>query len=221
MADTPATPTKKRPAVTLEDLVQLEKTAKAARHQYELLSKAGAGGTFEVLPKGPFGLDAAVVVEVKPRSLYQRFYHQVTSKTSIQWLAAAYGGERLRAMLAVARAEPGRCKLGGGRRGRGRAPTIPDAEKPLRVALAFAPCLALIAGDGATDDAALEALLAFDILGIPANMLKIQAICAALKRWDANGDGLPATVVAAPPVSDTSDESSDDAKSGSVGDGAE
>jgi hypothetical protein len=80
-----------------------------------------------------------------------------------------------------------------------------------------------VAGDGATDDAALEALLAFDILGIPANMLKIHAISAALKRWDANGDGLPANVVAASPaaVSDTGDESSDDAKSGSVGDGAE
>jgi hypothetical protein len=187
--------TKKRPAVCLEDLVQLEKTAKEARLQYDVLSKAGAGGTFEVQPKGPFRLDTPAIVEVKPRSLYQRFYHQVTSKQSIQWLAAAYGGERLRAMLAVARAEPGLCKLVGGRRGRGRTPTIPDAEKPLRVALAFAPCLALVAGDGATDDAALEALLAFDILGAPANMLKIVAVSAALKRWDASGDGMPAAVV--------------------------
>jgi hypothetical protein len=217
MADTPATATKKRPAVTLDDLVQLEKTAKEARHQYEVLSKAGAGGTFEVQPKGPFTLTKPVVVEVKPRSLYQRFYHHVTSKQSIQWLAAAYGGDRLRAMLAVARAEPGLCKLVGGRRGRGRTPTIPDASKPLRVALAFAPCLALVAGDGASEDAAMEALLAVDIIGTPANMLKIAAISAALKRWDAHGDGLPATVVAAPPVSDTSDESSDDAKSGSGG----
>jgi hypothetical protein len=187
--------TKKRPAVCLDDLVQLEKTAKEARFQYDMLSKAGAGGTIEVQPKGPFRLDTPAIVEVKPRSLYQRFYHQVTSKQSIQWLAAAYGGERLRAMLAVARAEPGLCKLVGGRRGRGRTPTIPDAEKPRRVALAFAPCLALVAGDGATDDAALEALLAFDILGDPANMLKIAAVSAALKRWDAIGDGMPAAVV--------------------------
>jgi hypothetical protein len=219
MADARAS--KKRLAVTLEDIVQLEKTAKAARHQYELLSKAGAGGTFEVQPKGPFGLAKPIVVEVKPRSLYQRFYHQVTSKSAIQWLAAAYGGERLRAMLAVARAEPGLCKLVGGRRGRGRAPTIPDAEKPLRVALAFAPCLALVAGDSATDDAALEALLAVDIISSAANMLKIDAINAALKRWDATSDGTPATVVVAPAVSDTIDESSDDAKSGSGGGASE
>jgi hypothetical protein len=85
-------------------------------------------------------------------------------------------------MLAVARAEPGLCKLVGGRRGRGRAPTIPDAAKPLRVALAFAPCIALVAGDGTADDAAMEALLAVDIIANPANMLKIAAISAALKR---------------------------------------
>ena len=88
-----ASSTNKRPAATLDDLVQLEKTAKEARHQYEVLSKAGAGGTFEVQPKGPFMLTKPVVVEVKPRSLYQRFYHHVTSKQSIQWLAAAYGSQ--------------------------------------------------------------------------------------------------------------------------------
>jgi hypothetical protein len=221
MADAAAVATKKRVAVTLEDILQLEKTAKAARLQYEALSKAGAGGTFEVTPKGAFGLAKPIVVEVKPRSLYQRFYHQVTSKSAIKWLATAYGGERLRAMLAVARAEPGLCKLVGGRRGRARTPTIPDAERPLRVALAFAPCLALVAGDGASDDAALGALLAVDIIANPANLLKIDVISEALKRWDADGDGLPAAQPALPPVSDTSDESSDDTKSGSVGGGAE
>jgi hypothetical protein len=195
--------------------VQLEKTAKSARNQYELLSKAGTGGTFEVAPKGPFQLPRPVVVEVKPRTLYQRAYHQVTSKQSIQWLAAAYGGERLRAMLARARTQPSLCKLVGGRRGRGRTPAIPDADKPLRVALAFAPCLALVAGDSATDDAALEALLAVDIIGNPSNMLKVDAIRDALKRWDTAGDGLPSVEVNKPAVSDTSDDSSADSKSGS------
>jgi hypothetical protein len=50
----------------------------------------------------------------------------------------------------------------------------------------MAPCLALVAGYGATNDTALEALLAFDILSNPANMLKVAAISAALMRWDAN-----------------------------------
>jgi hypothetical protein len=100
------------------------------------------------------------------------------------------------------------CKLVGGRRG--RTPTIPDAGKPLRVALAFAPCLALVAGDDATTDAALEALLAFDIIGNPANLLKIEAISTALKRWDAPGDGLPAAAPGAPPAPDASDEDSMD-----------
>lgn len=153
---------------------------------------------------GPFQLPRPVVVEVKPRTLYQRVYHQLTSKQSIQWLAAAYGGERLRAMLTLARL----CKLVGGRRGRGRAPAIPDTDKPLRVALAFAPCLALVAGDSAADDAALEALLAHDIIGNPANMLKVSAIREALKCWDEGGGGRPSFEVNAPAVSDTSDDSS-------------
>jgi hypothetical protein len=217
MAD-PSPESKKRPAVTLNDLAQLEKTAKSARNQYELLSKSGTGGTFEVEPKGPFQLPRPVVVEVKPRTLYQRVYHQVNSKQSIQWLAAAYGGERLRAMLALARTQPGLCKLVGGRRGRGRVPAIPDADKPLRVALAFAPCLALVAGDSALDDAALEALLAVDIIGNPSNMLKVAAIRGALKRWDTSGDGLPSCEVDAPAVSDTSDDSSVDKSGGDASD---
>ena len=101
---------KRRRELTLQDLERLERCFKEARKRYEELHKAGDGGAFDIC-----GVDAletyAVTVPAKPRTPYQRFYFQVTSKPVLKWLAETYGGVRLRALLAEARNEPGLCKL--------------------------------------------------------------------------------------------------------------
>ena len=178
------------PAVTLADLAAAEQAFKKARLTFEELNRAGNGGSFVVQGKPPFAFPT-ITVEVKPRGLYQRFYHHVTSSRVIEWLASSYG-DRLRAMLHAAREEPGLCRLVGAGRKRGRQPVMPGPQKTAKqVALAFAPCLALVANDHTRTDEVMQSYIDLDILNQPHNLVKIPAVRAAFIRWDAVGGGKP------------------------------